>query len=365
LLTGTFSVARRGVAVHRAGRTLRRLGHRYLVNKSVTCQPDSVKLGLALIAQSALLATRSEPASFQLSYVVAGGCPDRAAFVAAIEQRLGPTHVDNDATLAIEVEIASALKPTGRLVIRGFGDETPRFATAATCGEVIEALALIAAHALEAAPPAADAMTDADTAEPVETTAKLGTTRPQDDVPFEISSSEPAVDRGRWGLVAMAVAHLTTVPATGSAIGGGATFEVWTDPRATHAYRFTFVRSDNLALSALTSTAWLRWTWARAEGCPLRLGTHIMIKPCVGLTGGVVDSASAASDLIESRTRPWLAIGAGIRAATGGEPWFVSVEAGAVAPLIRDTFVLERSGTAYRLPPVLFSLSAGFGLRFR
>lgn len=324
-----------------------------------------LRLALALHAM-----TLAEPRSFQLTYDATAGCPDRDAFVAAVEARLGPTHVDADAPVVVEVHIVAANGATGRVVLRAFGDETVRSATAATCKEVVDALALITAVALEASPSApttaASAPAATEAAAPGATPpAPTETPLPIADGPFELSPTETSDPAKRWGLVGLAAAQAVTTPGTGSALGFGGAFELWSDPRATRVLRLTVIQTDTLPLTDLAPRAWLRWTWARADGCPLRFGSAVMIHPCFGVSGGAIESGSDAIDSVGSRARPWLAIGAGVRVAAGGEPWFVTIDGGVVAPILRDTFVLERRGTSYRLPPVLLSFTAGLGLRFR
>lgn len=313
----------------------------------------------ALILAKVLMATMGgESPAIHLTYDAPAGCPDRAAFVTAIEQRTGAIQTDDAAPLSVEVSIEAKSdgKATGKLRI---ADEAPRVASADSCREVVDALAVIAALAIEAAPPAS----------PVEEPAPPPTpaTPPvaRDTTPFEVSTREEPDPAKRIGLVGMGVAHVSTVPTVGSVVGFGGVFELWSDARASSAYRLTVVRTDTLAIGELAPLAWQRWTWARVEACPLRIGTGFALQPCVGATGGVLESGAGPSDTIESRTRPWLALGAGLRAATGGEPWIVSIEAGAVAPLLRDTFELERSRATYRVPAILLSFAAGVGLRFR
>src|SRR5690242_4147414 len=96
--------------------------------------------------------TDAAPEAIHLEYSVPAGCPDQAAFVAAIEARAAVVVGDDGArTFAVTIADAPDGGPvTGSVVITA-GDATPttRELAGATCAETVDALALVVALAIE------------------------------------------------------------------------------------------------------------------------------------------------------------------------------------------------------------------------
>jgi hypothetical protein len=109
------------------------------------------------------------------------------------------------------------------------------------------------------------------------------------------------------------------------------------------------------------------WIAGRLEGCPLRLRPLAWLKlsPCALLDAGVLDAEGGGRATSASRVRPWIAPGIlGRIQAEISEPLFLEVEAGAIFPLVRDTFYVAPMIDVHRVPAVGASLAAGVGFHF-
>src|SRR5687767_5327739 len=88
------------------------------------------------------------------SFSAPSECPDRAAFESALDARLASAAATPDAELMLDVSIARdrAGDLRGRLdIARGSKSFEPRALVGSDCAELVDALALIAAVALESA----------------------------------------------------------------------------------------------------------------------------------------------------------------------------------------------------------------------
>lgn len=112
--------------------------------------------------------------------------------------------------------------------------------------------------------------------------------------------------------------------------------------------------------------ATLVWITGRAAVAPIgvTLSPQIVASPWVGAEAGALAGSGDGTARVESRTRPWLAAVAGARVRWDvGRRLFAGIDAAAVAPLLRDSFVFVNGGTAYRTPPVAFETALSLGAR--
>ncbi|HLK35581.1 MAG TPA: hypothetical protein VKU41_02435, partial [Polyangiaceae bacterium] len=113
-------------------------------------------LALAVLgAPAASAAAQDDEETIQLGYQASSGCPDQAAFVARVRARTARAALVAPGTgpgdvRAFDVEVAAGDPARGRLTLRGpHHAEGTRRVQAATCDEVVDALALVVALAID------------------------------------------------------------------------------------------------------------------------------------------------------------------------------------------------------------------------
>jgi len=119
--------------------------------RGALCAAALLLLGRPAHAQSGSEASEPESPRYRLLYTAPAGCPDRAAFATGISARTSrPRLVEDDdpgAAIVLRVAIASSgnESASGRLDLREpDGTEETRSVASRTCGEVANALALVA-----------------------------------------------------------------------------------------------------------------------------------------------------------------------------------------------------------------------------
>ncbi len=147
----------------------------------------------------------------------------------------------------------------------------------------------------------------------------------------------------------------------------------WLEP----SFRVGFIRTlpVDVSASGAAGAASFTWTAARAEACPLRLGTdRFALKPCADVELGTLGGDARGLDGALARTTFWAAIGGRARAElrVGTQdgvrvPWMtLAVEGGGDFPLPRHRYVfLDGNGASvslYRAPA--FAGSAVLSARF-
>jgi hypothetical protein len=252
-----------------------------------------------------------------------------------------------------------------------------------TCGEVIGALGLIAALAVD--PSASVASRPEPQAAPPSASAP-------DAGPREQTATGPAAHRelaqdaqpaGRRTPIQLGAGAQGEVAMIADAVFAGRLFadlEVGDSARTwTPSFRVALGRSLDTQRRASSGGATLRFTQASVDVCPLRAAivASIAVRPCVGASGGVLEAQGTDVNGAPPHSRPWTSALAHARLTWSPfAALAVEVEAGAVVPLHRDSFfvrVVEGSSAGmassevdvYRAPPVAFVTRAGIGVRFR
>jgi hypothetical protein len=109
------------------------------------------------------------------------------------------------------------------------------------------------------------------------------------------------------------------------------------------------------------------WVAGRLEGCPLALSpvAKFRLSPCALVDAGMLQVEGGGRVNTVSRSRPWVAPGIlGRIRWEVVDPLVVEVEAGASFPLIRDTFYVAPGINVHSVPAVGASLAAGVGVHF-
>lgn len=301
-------------------------------------------------AQALALAVLFAPAAnaevrrqFTLEYQGSVSCPTRAELLAEVQRRapraepvvLGPHQVN--ARLRVE---ANGDRQRGIVDIETSEGTTHREVEAAECAEVVRALALIVAIAIEP---------DSSIAEP--------TRRPENE-------SRPATAR------ASAKESLKTRWAAGAGIGfsGG----VAPTPSLTEAVFLELGRGPNQGFSANVHLAGIHAHGSaaaragsavfdllalRVATCPYRLGVRVVLSGCVSFDWGSLHGNGSHTVAARSTAARWLGPGALVNAALPVLPWLhAQLEVGALLPLSRDSFYFAPDETVHRIPTL-----AGYG----
>ena len=240
------------------------------------------------------------------------------------------------------------------------GDVVERQVRGASCADVEEALALVAALALDDEP--------ASPAPAVASPPRSADAETTDDLPPPTSVThggrvdhDHALGMGAQGtfLGLNAPAVRPGVAVFGELLGelGGARRSA----RATFAYAWASVA---VAPSALELT----WVTGRLDGCPFdfAVGAGFEVTPCVAWEIGVLHESARNALNAPSSTRPWLGPGAVVRVAFRLAPFLrLELQAAAIVPLERDEYVFAPAGIfGYRPPPVVPSGAGGLGFDF-
>ena len=138
-------------------------------------------------------------------------------------------------------------------------------------------------------------------------------------------------------------------------------------PPAEIAVRVAVSRSLAVDRAARVGAATIEWTQASLAACVLRvdLARPLHLRPCAAFSAGWLDAAGANVTTPTSRTRPWLSAEATARLVWAPvRALVVELEAGALAPILRESFFFEPGVPVYEAPSVAFVGRAGAGVRF-
>jgi len=313
--------------------------------------------GVALVfAQPRAPELRVEP--IRLEYQAGDSCADRSAFLAEVRartQRMREARPDEPALVFDVVLIDESGQVTGRLRRQNpDGAASERTVVGASCANVIAALALIVALAIDPeaslvpvpqAPPAASR-----TPEPAPAAQLRRASAPH---------PAPPRTRWRWGFGAQTSVRSAVAPEALFAFGAYATIEARTG-----------VPSARLSVQHAAQTVRITggggkiaWTDAHLDACPwgLRLVDAAALVPCVGVDGGVLRVSGVSTPNPDTFTHPWIALGTLLRLRMRSLNWLaVDAELGVGFPLVRNRYFLRPSTTVHDVPFV--DVHAGLSL---
>lgn len=303
-----------------------------------------------LVVAGAAGTAAADPERIAVQYTVPAGCPDQAAFVAAIQTRAtAVVAVDGARLFVVTIHAAADAAPiTGTLSIIADGAETTRELTGATCAETVDALALAAALAIEEQAAATPA--------PVEPAAVVRVDPPA--VP------PPRLTPRSWRIAAGAgVARFGGVtPAGVFAVAVHASLGRDRGPR----FRIGVARSERDDIATATGGADLRATLVRLDACPIALVRgRFDAAPCAGLELGALTAHGADVTMATGDTRPWVAPDAALRLRARSGRFAIELEGAIAFPLIRDRFVILPSTTVHEVPAVTTTVGLGITVDLR
>lgn len=319
----------------------------------------------------------------RIFYHSAEGCPDKEQFLAKVTSSTDRTRQASvgEPARTFDVDlVAESGEVRGVLRITANGSESRREVAGRDCGEVVAALALITALAVDPAAKTGDldspraGSTDAPRAPPANEAPPPAMPSSRAALPATSDSVETLPDnklRLAVGVEGEALAGI--VPDTG--VGGGAFVDL---TRESPGPLVLSLRASLLSTAANPSFdssvgAQLVWILARLEACPLRfpLDESVALGFCAALDAGALRSQGQRLASRGSDTRPWLAPAALARLMWEVTPGaWIEGSGGLTFPLDRYSFYYQRGGSLENVqvsqaPVVGGVLALGAGYRFQ
>lgn len=298
----------------------------------------AIAVAITFAAPALALAQALEKVHVAYRVPTDAACPDAASYRARIIARnRGVSFVDRaDAARVFDVQVRADPDGQlhGRLVVRDpVGVQTVREVFGATCAEVIDALALVAALALDPE-------------------------RPQEPraVPAPVPPAPPRTARPRVAFGASAGGIYEAVPGlapTGSAFVEIRTRLVWVSVSGAVARGGASVGAASAAFTRVVG---------RVDLCRNVVEGPVRWAGCARAEAGVLSAAGADIEGAARARRPWLAPGLGITGTRAlSNRLFGRLACSLAVPLIRDRFVFSPDTTVHRAGVVVPELMIGIG----
>lgn len=350
-------------------------------------------IAVGLAASAALISGIAAADSLRFVYEAPAECPGGEAFAAAVRAQTksatlvigGDGSLENTDFGLVFVRITRAESHLhGRLSIEEPGREASvREVTATTCEEVVSALALMTALAIDAdlsaRPPAAPPTA---AAPPPKAAGKTPIPSPAAKNPAPASqlknqnqrSPQPRAPAAptpwpgpRWGLGAHAGAFGALAP---SLAWGAVSFldrSAWNTTGEAWSLRLGLALAESPSIGLAEGTATFRWIVARASACPLAVAAGpLTARPCLGIDAGALRGLGSGDKITKplEETRGWLAAtGLGRLQLHLGEGVYLEAEGGFTLPFIRDRFVFVKPRRdIHAVPPLSGFTTAGLGV---
>lgn len=343
------------------------------------------------IGPAAPAVAQEEAEPIRLVYRASEACPDEGSFVARIRARTARARLAwaGEAARTFTVVTEAGPPPSGHVIVTG-GDrpEGTRWVQGDTCSDVVDALALVVALAIDprasspaearpltaasmpasSAPPSLalpDSPPDVPSASPAPR-APVRTSRADDTAP-EGSVSEPTLKSGAFSAGADFAVATGVAP---NALLGAAPYVGWRAKSARvldPSIRLAFMRagSGNVVVPS-GGSATFTWTVGRIDACPVAWPRGVLrTTACVRVEAGALEAAGADIVAARTRLRPWVAAGPVARA-EWSFVWavFLDAEIGALFRVTDDRFVFLPSTLVYEVPLVGVSVGLGLGAHF-
>jgi hypothetical protein len=290
-------------------------------------------------------------------------CPSESAFFDAVLARTPRARRAPDSaparTFVVDLK-SSNDESTGRLLIRAVdGTSTEREVTGDTCDEVVSALALITALAVD----------------PSAVTRPMALAKPAapSEAPVRASAGETAApvapsDDRRWHLAMNIDASAATGAAPRALIGPSAVVQIIL-PKSlglAPSIHLGFELASTGDVDQNGPTASFSSTLGRLELCPNWWTWGSMnLEPCALLEAGALSGSGSNVVPSRSNTHAWIAAGA-----VGRAEWFfyraifLDLEGGLRVPFYRTSFFFEPNTPIYETSPVGGLVGVGLGARF-
>ncbi|MBI3184906.1 MAG: hypothetical protein HYZ28_22430 [Myxococcales bacterium] len=314
-------------------------------------------LAAALLGSGSFAA---ESIPVHLGYTAPDGCPDQSAFEEQLRERSPRVRraVAGEPAQALVVSIAAEAETFhGTLSIRDSdGAETSRAIAGDHCDEVVSALALVAAVALEGRlEPLPEAVLDA--APPEEpSTAKARLPAP------------PPIDERGWAFAAEAglFAQSGASPGVGLGASLGASARRLGEGSWRPEVRAGVAYLPEARTAIAGAAARFSMLAGRVEGCQVAVVTPLLLaEPCARIEVGALSATGLDLPDPRSATRPWASAGLLVRVELPlARAVSASLEGGVAFTLFRDRFAFGPDTTVHQVPAMTGMGAAGMRMRF-
>lgn len=307
------------------------------------------------------LAAAEDRVALQLRYDAPAACPTAKRFFAQLEARTPLARMavaDEPATALVIVIRTVAGGSTGTLELRApDGVTSTRDVSAAECEQVVTALALMTALAID---PNASVSADSERAQAAAPTTHAAPPAAPGP-PAQAAASRKSL---RWEIgVAL------------EALGGVATdlvllvrpfVQLEHDAPWRYAVRVSAARAQATAETSAGAAQLTLWA-GRLEACPLDLEPSAALGfwSCLALDAGQLQAQGTRVSPAEHVSRPWLAAG-GIGRVEFRFLGVLAIELSGelFLPIVRDRFFVGAGTTVHRAPAVAGGAALGLGVRF-
>ncbi|MEP7123380.1 MAG: hypothetical protein ABJE95_20810 [Byssovorax sp.] len=350
--------------------------------------------GVAAIAIVTTPPARADPPPIRVDYQAHAACPAASVLLDEIARRtpLARVAAAREPALDVRARITARGKESrGHLVLGAGKGRVVREIASASCDEVVSAFALITALAIDPhastaprpppaaplsspEPPATTAVEPTiappTIAPPTRAASPLARLAPQPP-PAPIPSAPPvsAPSRGFW--ILGGGASITFAVAPRALAGGGVFVERAVDPAARASLRFAVEIAATGSFDVGPGGVSFLQAIGRLDGCAfgVRPVARLLLAPCVRAEGGALRGAGLLRGALihaEAVTVPWLGLGIAPLASVDLARFVVELQGGPTFPLVRRSFRFDTPDyVIHDVPPVVWSLSLGAGVRFR
>lgn len=334
---------------------------------------------LAAVGLSTLARADEEP--IDLSYHAYEGCPSERQFLEQVVGRAAKTELASERARGRKfvVTVTTQRKDTlGKLEIAAGGTTASREVKGLNCSEVVSALALFTALAIDpnasSTPVARDegAAPATSAAPPASVLVPTAPKTPEaDDANRESNASKRDATQpgaklllGARGTAQGAFAGGSATPST--AFGAGLFIHASTPGFGSYRLSGAYFAADNV------STATFQLFAGRLDGCPIeiRLARGVAFEPCLALElGRVQATAKETAELTSSTAHKWWTAGdvLGRLRFAPFPTFFAEIEAGPSVPFSRYVFYLgteaDTRGQVHQVPVVGWVVGLGLGAR--
>jgi hypothetical protein len=306
---------------------------------------------IPLIVCGALLcpagAKADERRRFAVDYRGPASCPTEGALLAEVRRRAPTAEPASSGPREVSAQLSVGViggRHHGTIDIESRDGATHREVEATECTEVVRALALILAIAIDP-----DAVSPApDPARSVAPEA-LGLPPPRS---ASVARSVPLwwAAGGSIGLAGGVAPSPSFTQALSAELrhGRAAGFSAHVRLSGVHAHGAVSARAGSADFDLLA---------LRIASCPYRVGTVVALTGCASFDFGRLQGRGSRTRAEQTSSALWFGPGAFIDAEVSVLPWFrLQVEGGALAPLARDSFYFGPAETVHRIPDL-----AGYG----
>jgi hypothetical protein len=345
-------------------------------------------VGVAAATLLGTTAARAEPPPIRVEYHAHAACPGVATLLDEITRRTPLARVAAPSEPALEVRARITTRrgeSRGHLVLGAGPHRVVREIASASCDEIVSAFALITALAVDPRasttprpppPPMQPAPTPpARAPAPPPPAPRPGAALPPGDIvppplPVLLAPEPPraAPAPGFW----IVGVHLSSAFAVAPRPlwGGGIFVERAFDAAARASLRLAVDLATTGELDAGPAGVSFWQAVLRLDGCAFgqRPVSRLEVSPCLRAEGGVLGGAGILRGKlthVEKAAVPWLGIGIMPRVSVDLARFVVEAQGGPTFPLVRRSFRFDSPDyLIHDVPPVVWSLSVGAGVRF-